>query len=241
LNRGYVKVWRKIEDSGLIQLPNTLALFMHLLLRATHKDTKRGTTTGVIELKRGQYISGIHKLSETLEQSERQIRTSIDRLVKLGIITVKATNKYSIYTIENYSKYQDNDTQSDNQTTNKRQSNDKETTTKQECKNLRIKEKNIRGSRLPNDWIAPQQFIDFCNSERQDLNANLIAEQFKDYWISVAGSKGVKADWFATWRNWVRRQDASKSSFKNKSAVVSDQQFDDWLNTENPKVRAING
>ena len=103
------------------------------------------------------------------------------------------------------------------------------------------KENHARGSRLPNDWIAPQQFIDFCNSERPDLNANLIAELFKDYWISVAGSKGVKADWFATWRNWVRRQDASKSSFKNKSAVVSDQQFDDWLNTENPKVRAING
>jgi hypothetical protein len=140
MNRGYVKVWRKIEDSGLIQLPNTLALFMHLLLRATHKDTKRGTTTGVIELKRGQYISGIHKLSEALEQTDRQIRTSIDRLVKLGIITVQATNKYSIYTIENYSIYQDNDTQSDTQATSKRQSNDKETTTKQELNNLNIKE-----------------------------------------------------------------------------------------------------
>jgi biotin operon repressor len=140
MNRGYVKVWRKIEDSGLIQLPNTLALFMHLLLRATHKDTKRGTTTGVIELKRGQYISGIHKLSEALEQTERQIRTSIDRLTKLGIITVKATNKYSVYTIENYNLYQDSDTQNDKQTTSKEQSNDKETTTKQELNNLNIKE-----------------------------------------------------------------------------------------------------
>lgn len=142
MNRGYVKVWRKIEDSGLIQLPNTLALFMHILLRATHKDTKRGTTTGVIELKRGQFISGIHKLSEALEQSERQIRTSIDRLVRLEIITVKATNKYSVYTVENYSLYQDNDTLNDKQTTNKEQADDKETTTKQELNNLNTKELN---------------------------------------------------------------------------------------------------
>jgi hypothetical protein len=146
MNRGYVKVWRKIEDSGLIQLPNTLALFMHLLLNATHKDRKVGTTTGVIELKRGQFISGLHKLSSKLEQSDRQIRTSVDRLVKLGIISVQATNKYSIYTIENYGLYQDSDTQNDKETTNNRHSNDKETTTKQELNNINIKEKNNKPS-----------------------------------------------------------------------------------------------
>jgi len=204
-----------------------------------------GTPTGVLELKRGQFVSGRIELASRLKQTEQQIRTSLKRLEELAIITIQTTNRYSVYTIENYSKYQDeqlsDNQQSNQQTTNKQPTDNQRITTKQELNNLNIKKKNIRGSRLPNDWIAPQQFIDFCNSERPDLNANLIAEQFKDYWISVAGSKGVKADWFATWRNWVRRQDASKSSFKNKSAVVSDQQFDDWLNTENPKVRAING
>lgn len=147
MQKGYVKVWRKIEDSGLIQLPNTLALFMHLLLKASHKDTKRGTSSGVVELKRGQFISGIHKLSEALEQTEREVRTSIKRLIDLGIISVQATNKFSIYTIENYNKYQDsdiaNDKQNDKETTGNRQTNDKETTTKQEFKNL--KNLNIEG------------------------------------------------------------------------------------------------
>lgn len=93
-----------------------------------------------------------------------------------------------------------------------------------------------KGSRLPNDWIAPQVFIDFCNSERPELDANFVAEQFKDYWIAQAGSKGVKADWFATWRNWVRRQEAQKSKFKNKSDVVSDAQFQNWLNGEKKAI-----
>ena len=35
-------------------------------------------------------------------------------------------------------------------------------------------------------------------------------EKFKDYWISQPGQKGVKLDWFATWRNWVRNTNAPK-------------------------------
>lgn len=44
---------------------------------------------------------------------------------------------------------------------------------------------------------------DFCYQLRPDLNSSEIFAQFKDYWLST-GEK--KADWFATWRSWVRRQ-----------------------------------
>lgn len=75
-----------------------------------------------------------------------------------------------------------------------------------------IKPKNIRGSRLPNDWVIPQEYIDFCQTERPDLNPKFVADSFKDYWIGVVGTKGVKGDWLATWRNWVRRQDGKSYS-----------------------------
>jgi hypothetical protein len=144
MNRGYVKVWRKIEDSGLIQLPNTLALFMHLLLNATHKERKVGTPNGVITLKRGQYISGRIELAAKLKQTEQQIRTSLKRLTELEIITTEATNRFSVYTIENYSKYQDSDdlnNQQDNQqSTNNQPADNQQITTKQELNNLNIKE-----------------------------------------------------------------------------------------------------
>jgi hypothetical protein len=150
MNRGYVKVWRKIEDSGLIQLPNTLALFMHLLLNATHKDKKLGTPTGVIELKRGQYVSGRIALASRLKQTQQQIRTSLKRLEELQIITIESTNKFSVYTIENYSKYQD-DTREDNQqlnqqTTNNQPTDNQQTTTKQELNNLNTKEQDQKPS-----------------------------------------------------------------------------------------------
>jgi hypothetical protein len=78
------------------------------------------------------------------------------------------------------------------------------------------KEKTNKGSRLSKDWVIPDEYVEFCNKERPDLSAHYTAEQFKDYWIGVAGSKGVKTDWFATWRNWVRSQRTQSLGNKQK-------------------------
>lgn len=37
-------------------------------------------------------------------------------------------------------------------------------------------------------------------------HAGKVADSFADYWRAKAGSGAVKLDWFATWRNWVRRE-----------------------------------
>ncbi|HYD33015.1 MAG TPA: hypothetical protein VEA39_00470 [Methylophilaceae bacterium] len=181
MNRGYVKVWRKIEDSGLIQLPNTLALFMYILLNATHKNRKVGTPTGVIELKRGQFISGRIELAARLKQTEQQIRTSLNRLVELEILTIESTNRFSVYTIENYSKYQDeveqDNQQNSQQTTNKQPADNQQITTKQELKHLSIEEEKPMSAKktfaLP-EWINKQHW-DIWHSKGKRKSAS--AEQ----------------------------------------------------------------
>ena len=131
MHRGYVLVWRKIQDSGLMQMPNTLAVFLHILFSATHKDIKVGTPHGAIELKRGQYISGRKKLAEELEQTEQNIRTSLKNLEKLEILTIKSTSKYSVYTIENYELYQNIDNKVTKTLTNSQPTANQQLTTKQ--------------------------------------------------------------------------------------------------------------
>jgi uncharacterized protein YdaU (DUF1376 family) len=73
-------------------------------------------------------------------------------------------------------------------------------------------EKNKRGSRLPQDWFLTKSMGDWATQERPDLDVRQIAEQFKDYWVAQAGQKGVKLDWDATWRNWVRNTKAVKQN-----------------------------
>jgi uncharacterized protein YdaU (DUF1376 family) len=85
--------------------------------------------------------------------------------------------------------------------------------------NNQLKEKQ-RGSRLAHDWVLTKSLGEWAQAERPDLNIRQIAEQFKDYWIAQPGQKGVKLDWSATWRNWVRNSKASKPNVVDIARVT---------------------
>lgn len=69
-----------------------------------------------------------------------------------------------------------------------------------------IKERAARGTRLPTDCELPNEWFDFCKQQRPDLKPDEVFAGFRDYWIAQPGQKGVKTDWGATWRTWVRNQ-----------------------------------
>lgn len=82
----------------------------------------------------------------------------------------------------------------------------------------REEEKGTRFARapLPAEWRA------FCVKERPDLDPEQVYERFADYWVAVAGSKGVKKDWFATFRNWVRDSRPVVASQNRNQAPAAD-------------------
>lgn len=78
-----------------------------------------------------------------------------------------------------------------------------------EAEAIQIKSKEqvrSRGSRLPTDWVLPLDWKEEAFAERPDLNLEMVAKKFKDYWHGVAGKDATKRDWQATWRNWVRNE-----------------------------------
>ena len=110
-----------------------MRLFIHILLQANYIPKEFEG----IKVERGQYVTSVSTLSRELRLSARQVRTSLVNLKLTNEITIKTTNKYTLLTVVNYRRYQDNpnqndkqdDKQDDKQTTNKRQTNDKQTTT----------------------------------------------------------------------------------------------------------------
>lgn len=88
-----------------------------------------------------------------------------------------------------------------------------------------------RGSRLPSDWIACNDFIEFCETERPDLDVQAMQNKFRDYWSAVPGKNGLKTDWLATWRNFVRSE---KSPIQHARAApqfkTSAEKSADWMN-----------
>jgi hypothetical protein len=57
---------------------------------------------------------------------------------------------------------------------------------------------------LPEGWKP--QADDIAEAKRiLGARAGPEFQKFRDYWKSQPGQRGVKADWDATWRNWVRK------------------------------------
>lgn len=61
-----------------------------------------------------------------------------------------------------------------------------------------------RGTRLPKDWQPTSDELRWAKDARPDIDTTAEVERFRDYWIAQPGAKGVKLDWTATWRNWIR-------------------------------------
>lgn len=79
------------------------------------------------------------------------------------------------------------------------------------------KQESGRASRLPADWVLPEEWEEWARGERPDLDPTVTACRFRDFWIAKPGKDGRKTDWQATWRNWVRNERATVVPLKRSS------------------------
>jgi hypothetical protein len=89
-----------------------------------------------------------------------------------------------------------------------------------------------RGTRLPKDWQATEEMVEFARGLGfSPSEITSIADVFRDYWIAQSGAKGVKLDWFATWRNWTRKEADNPRRVKASRPVgyVETPKTPDWM------------
>lgn len=66
-----------------------------------------------------------------------------------------------------------------------------------------------RGTRLTAEWEPDGELRAWTKAEQPSWDGAHYAKvlaSFRDYWASKPGKDGVKLDWSATWRNWVRKE-----------------------------------
>jgi DNA-binding Lrp family transcriptional regulator len=69
-----------------------------------------------------------------------------------------------------------------------------------------------RGTRLNPEWLPEPEVRQQIAAEclRVDLKAEHL--QFVDYWIAKPGKDGLKLDWTATWRKWMRKAQSTAAA-----------------------------
>ena len=78
----------------------------------------------------------------------------------------------------------------------------------------------MRASRLPDDWVLPDEWRRWALAERPELNVDRTAASFADHWRAKPGKDARKLDWLATWRNWVRNERSGQQARPATAAGV---------------------
>jgi len=154
MENGFIKIHRSILNWEWYDDPNTMRVFIHLLLNAQWEDSRYHG----YEVPKGSLVIGRKELSEELGITERAVRTALNHLKTTNEVTIKTTNKFSVVTIVNWEKYQCSDSEVTNKTTNKRPTSDQQVTNERpttdhikeykEIKNIRIEEEKKEESIL---------------------------------------------------------------------------------------------
>ena len=139
---GYIKLYRQMTEWEWYKDANTKAVFLHLLLMANHAPKRwRG-----IEIKRGQHLTSIKKLSTELGLSVKNVRTALKHLENTGEVASKAANRWTLITVEKYENYQGDTSeggkQNGKQVANKWQTGGKQVATNNNDKNEKRMIKN---------------------------------------------------------------------------------------------------
>ena len=106
---GYVKLWRKTLDSGLLQQPTAWTLFGYILLNVSWEPSRYKTRYGLITLEAGQMATGRKKIAEETGLGEQSVRSALALLASMDVVSIKTTNGYSVITLKNWHKYQSSD------------------------------------------------------------------------------------------------------------------------------------
>ena len=135
---GWIKLHRKMLDNPVVWKDSDhLAVWIYLLLNATHKDMDVLFKNKRITLKPGQLITGRKSIASQLSISDSKVKRVLLAFESDQQIDRQRSNKNSLITILNWCEYQQNDQQNDQQVTSKRPASDQQVTTNKNVKNIK--------------------------------------------------------------------------------------------------------
>ena len=131
---------------------------------------KSGNYKGKI-IPRGSFPSSVSDLAKNTNLTENEIRTALKHLKSTGEITSKSTNKFTIFSVENYDFYQSLDNQI-NEQKNKRTTNKSQTINKQ----------------LTNSIL--KEYKEDKNINNNTMSISAINALFEELWLLYPRKKG---------------------------------------------------
>ena len=173
---GWVKLHRKMLDNPIIMKDaEHLAVWMYLLLNATHAEYPALFKGKKIMLQPGQLITGRKSIASSLCVSESKVTRILSAFESEQQIEQLTSNKNRLISVVNWDKYQIFDQQNEQQMNNNRTTTEQQLNTNKKNKNVK-NEKNEINTYSDNPELneAIIEFIKFRKSIRKPMTDNAV-------------------------------------------------------------------
>ena len=210
--QGFLALHRKIRESAVFNDLELYRLWTICLTEASHKEHEILVGRQTVTLQKGQFLTGRFELHKMYHKglkpknfvSEKTVWRWLETLQKIENVTINSTNKYSIFTVVNWSFYQGNDQVNDQQVTNKRPTNDQQMTTN----NNGNKGKKVKnGNKEKELKTLYAEFVSLTEPEYQkliDKYGEEVTRRAIEILNNYKGSSGKKyVSDYMTMLNWV--------------------------------------
>lgn len=170
--QGYVALHRKLMDSWVSEDPMALALWVRMLMEASHKKRTAIYRGENYELEKGGFLFGLNKWVDKTGIPRETIRKRVDMLESDGMITRQKHPHISVITVSNWELYQ-----RDNTAKTQQEHGGNTAATRQEQQNNNGN--NVDNANNGNKTPAVLQ----ANNSLQDEKVT----QVFDYWLKTMG------------------------------------------------------
>ena len=178
-NEGWVKLYRKLMENPIVTKDaDHLAIWIYLLLNATH-DTYPSLFKGKkIMLEPGQLLTGRKEISKRLCVTESKVQRVLNAFKNEHQIEQQTSNKNRLISIINWDFYQGSEQQNELQMNNKRTTSEQQVNTNKNVNNIKnVNKKKKEDTNVskkkevevyyPNDEKLNQAFCDYAEMRRQ--------------------------------------------------------------------------
>lgn len=214
---GWIKLHRALADHPVASDPSSLSVWIHLLMLANHKDTKRQINGQIVTLKAGQLITSRKSISEKTGVQESKVERVLKMLKSEQQIEQVGTAKFRVISIVNWCLYQGDEQVEEQQMNNRRTADEQQANTPgevlrtEECKEGKEsssaedgektkRRKPSAKTKIPDQFMLTAEMRAWASESAPAVDVRRATEKFVNYWRAEAKTK---ADWSATWRNWM--------------------------------------
>ena len=165
---GWIKVHRKMLENPIVcKDADYLAVWVYLLLKASHGICPVMFKGEKIMLQPGQLITGRLKIATDLSVNESKVKRILNAFKTDQQIDQQASNKNSLITILNWESYQKIDQHTDQQMTSERPTTDQQVTTNKNEKNIenekKVKNKTSNAPVADDSKYQYKEIVEYLN------------------------------------------------------------------------------